>query len=57
MTFNNETCWPEQMIGRKDGANAIKNGDGYYFNMMKEWGQSEELKAEYPNLSEYLGTK
>ena len=38
LDFNNSTMtWPMQMVGRLDGENAIKNGDGYMFDKLFEW--------------------
>ena len=32
LDFNNATMsWPMQMIGRLDGENAVKDGDGFMF--------------------------
>ena len=57
MQFTNATTWPMQILGRKDGANAVKKGDGFYFDMMREWNKSDELKNEYPRLEDYLSSK
>jgi len=45
MDGTNETCtWPMQMIGRRDGANAVKNGEGYMHDKMMEWTNSLDLQ-------------
>ena len=55
LDFNNATHTYEiQMVGRKDGENAVKLGEGYYFDKMEEWDSSPELKQEYPRLGDYL---
>ena len=43
-----------QMIGRLDGENAIKDGEGYMFSKMAEWGNSTDLKQQYPRVNEYV---
>ena len=41
INFDNTTStWPMQMIGRLDGENALKDGEGFMFNKMKEWRDS-----------------
>ena len=43
-----------QMIGRLDGENAIKDGEGFMFGKMAEWGNSPELKQQYPRVNDYV---
>jgi len=31
------------MVGRIDGENAVKQGEGFMFEKMKEWDNSKEL--------------
>jgi len=45
MDGTNATCtWPMQLIGRRDGANAVKNGEGYMHGKMMEWTNSVDLQ-------------
>lgn len=38
LNFDNKTnTWPMQVQGRKDGAVAVKAGEGFYFDEMKIW--------------------
>lgn len=38
LDFNNATMtWPMQMVGRLDGENAVKDGDGFMFSKLLEW--------------------
>jgi len=49
---NNATVtWPMQILGRKDGADMIKKGEGFVFNKIKEWINNEDLKKQYPTLN------
>jgi hypothetical protein len=49
---NNATItWPMQVLGRKDGADMIKKGEGFVFNKIKEWIDNEDLKKQYPTLN------
>jgi len=44
LNFNNFTStFPMQMVGRIDGENAVKQGEGFMFEKMKEWDNSKEL--------------
>jgi len=55
LNFNNFTStYPMQMVGRIDGENAVKQGEGYMFNKMKEWDASKELKQQFPRVGDYL---
>jgi hypothetical protein len=39
---NNATStFPMQMQGRLYAENAIKPGEGFFFDIMKEWGETE----------------
>jgi len=42
------------MIGRTDGENAIKAGEGYFFQKMRDWENSTELQAEFPEIGAYI---
>jgi hypothetical protein len=44
---NNTNTWPMQVIGRIDGENAVKQGEGFMFQKMKEWYRSDDLQAEF----------
>lgn len=41
---NTTVTWPTQMMGRLDGENAIKAGEGYYFHAYRTYFNSPELK-------------
>jgi predicted acylesterase/phospholipase RssA len=44
LDFSNTTStWPMQMIGRTDGENAVKAGEGAMFAKFEEWNNSSEL--------------
>ena len=51
---NSTVTWPMQMIGRKDGENAVKNGEGYMWRQMDKWNDSAELKELFPKLEDYI---
>lgn len=40
---NQTVTWPIQMMGRLDGENAIKLGEGFYFREMQKYTNSPEL--------------
>ena len=42
------------MLGRLDGENAVKDGEGFMFNRMREWRDSPELQAQYPRVNDYV---
>lgn len=42
------------MVGRLDGENAIKDGEGFMFSKMSEWGSSEDLRQKYPKVGDYV---
>ncbi len=46
---NSTVTWPVQMMGRLDGENAVKSGEGFYFNAIREWAKSPELQKEHPS--------
>jgi len=55
LNFNNETMtYPMQMLGRLDGENAIKTGEGFYFKAMDEWRDSPELQKDFPHIGHYI---
>jgi hypothetical protein len=44
LDFSNTTStWPMQMVGRTDGENAVKAGEGFMSNKLLEWEESEDL--------------
>jgi len=55
MDGTNATCtFPMQQIGRKDGANAVKKGEGYHHKKIMEWRESKEIQKTWPKLNEYI---
>jgi hypothetical protein len=57
LNFNNQTStFPMQMMGRLDGENAIKQGEGFMFGKMEEYRESPELQKEFPKIGDYLRT-
>lgn len=51
----NSTCtWPMQLLGRQDGANSIKLGEGYMNKKMNEWMDSPELQRHTPKMNDYV---
>ena len=55
LNFDNTTStWPMQMLGRLDGENAIKDGEGFMFGRIKEWGADRQLQKEYPRIDDYI---
>jgi hypothetical protein len=52
LDFENKTTYRHQMIGRKDGTNAINGSD--MFEKMEEWGSSEEHKKKFPRLGDFM---
>lgn len=51
----NSTCtFPMQLLGRQDGANSIKLGEGYMNKKMMEWMDSPELQRQNPNMNDYV---
>lgn len=55
INFANETStWPMQMLGRLDGENAVKDGEGYMFGKMREWRDSPELQAQFKRVNDYV---
>lgn len=51
---NTTVTWPVQMMGRLDGENVVKAGEGFYFDAMKRYQKSPELKKEYPEAKKYV---
>jgi len=54
LDFEGADTWPCQMIGRKDGANVINQGEGFYFRKMQEYTDSVELQTQYKTLGDYM---
>lgn len=42
------------MIGRLDGENALKDGEGFMFQKFLEWRDSPELQLIYPKVNDYV---
>mmetsp|Transcript_17536 Transcript_17536/g.29580 ORF Transcript_17536/g.29580 Transcript_17536/m.29580 type:complete len:266 (+) Transcript_17536:329-1126(+) len=57
LNFDNSTnTYSMQMLGRLDGQNAQKAGEGFYFQKMDEWRDTPGLQATFPKLSDYLNS-
>lgn len=55
INVNNATVtWPMQMIGRKDGETAVKAGDGFFFDKIRDWLRDPQIKEEFPTAGQYL---
>lgn len=55
INFDNTTnTWPMQMVGRLDGENAIKDGEGFYFTKMKLWRDTPFLQYMYPTVNKFI---
>ena len=55
LDFSNSTnTWPMQAIGRIDGENAVRQGEGFMFQKMKDWYRSPELQEEFKTLGHYV---
>tara|TARA_B110000285_G_C15046879_1_gene574790 strand:+ start:991 stop:1311 length:321 start_codon:yes stop_codon:yes gene_type:complete len=55
LNFNNATStYPMQMLGRLDGENAVKSGEGFYFEAMDKWTDNEKLHDEFGHISHYI---
>lgn len=52
---NSTSTFPMQLLGRQDGADAVKAGEGFMFRHMDKWNNDEAIRAEHPRLSGYLG--
>ena len=60
MLFSNKVTWPMQLLGRKDGENAIKQGGGVSFNKTRrnflfacsqtKWLQTQGARPGLSNL-------
>ena len=46
-----------QMLGRLDGENAVKSGEGFYFKAMDEWRDSPELQKEFAHIGHFISDK
>jgi hypothetical protein len=54
LDFSNLTStWPMQMIGRTDGANAVKQ-EGFMFGKVAEWNGSPSLQKEFPQVGNFI---
>ena len=42
---NATVTWPMQMLGRLDGENAVKQGDGFMISKLREYMSNSTLKA------------
>lgn len=42
------------MMGRLDGENVVKSGEGFYFDSMRNYARSPELKKEFPEPKMYV---
>lgn len=51
---NNTSTWPMQMLGRLDGENAIKDGEGFMFAKFDEWNNTPTLKEQFPRVNDYI---
>jgi len=51
---NNTNTWPMQAVGRVDGENAVKQGEGFMFKQMSTWKNTPSLKSEFPRVSDYI---
>ena len=55
LDFSNDTnTWPMQAIGREDGENAVKQGEGFMFKQMNNWETEPSLQVEFPMVGDYL---
>jgi len=43
-----------QMVGRLDGENAVKSGEGFVMEKIKEWRSSAAIKLEFPRLGAWV---
>ena len=42
------------MVGRLDGENAIKNGDGFMFNKINDWKVNSTIQNKFPKVGDYI---
>lgn len=42
------------MLGRLDGENAVKTGEGFYFDLMDQWFESPDLQKEYAHVGYFI---
>lgn len=55
LNFDNTTStFPMQMTGRLDGENAVKSGEGFVMEKIKEWRSSAAIKLEFPKLGAWV---
>ena len=55
LDFNNATMtWPMQMVGRLDGENALKDGDGFMFKKFDEWKKDFSIQKKFPKIGDYI---
>ena len=55
LDFQNSTItFPNQLQGRIDGENALKDGEGFMFSKMDEWRDSKDLQTEFPRIGDYI---
>jgi hypothetical protein len=43
-----------QMIGRTDGENAVKAGEGFMFEKIKEYNNNRTLQLKFPRVGDYI---
>jgi len=52
---NSTVTYPMQMLGRADGAAAVQDyEEGFWFDRLREWYLSPELKEEFSTVGPYL---
>lgn len=51
---NSTSTFPMQLLGRQDGADAVKAGESFMFRHMDKWNSDGVIRAQYPRLSGYL---
>lgn len=54
---NATVTWPMQMLGRLDGENAVKQGDGYMIGKLKEYFTNSTIRAQYPSAAKYISSQ
>ena len=54
LDFSNKTTWGHQMLGRKDGANAIKLGEEWAGKMFDKWDEQPEMQQNHLELGKYV---
>lgn len=43
-----------QMLGRLDGENAVKSGEGFYFDAMDDWVNDKSLQLKFNHIADYI---